>query len=70
MSTAHMCAARHVEVRFEACAGPGSTFAFPCDELGHVDLDALPVRDRNDYLFARAMVGKNFFPPALCCPLG
>ncbi|MBT9456805.1 MAG: hypothetical protein IV097_09300 [Burkholderiaceae bacterium] len=68
MSTAHSCAARHVEVRFQACAGPGS-FVFPCDELGHVDLDAFAMQDKNDYLFARAMVGRNFFPPAMCCPL-
>lgn len=68
MSNTLVCTARQVEIRFEACTAPGDGFAFPCDQCGRVDLDALRVQDKNDYLFARAMVGKSYFPPALFCP--
>jgi hypothetical protein len=37
--------------------------AFPCDASGQVNLDALSDRGRNNYLFARAMVGREFSTP-------
>lgn len=67
MSTTCHQATQQFEVRFESLFNPGRALAFPCDDHGHVDLDALPMRARNNYLFARAMVGKDFSPPALCC---
>jgi hypothetical protein len=54
-------------VRFDSLFAPGRALVFPCDECGHVDLDALPERARNNYLFARAMVGKDFAAPSICC---
>lgn len=53
---------RPATARFElryAAAGAGCTsYAFPCDAQGHVDLDALSPHDRTEYLFARAMAGR------------
>lgn len=54
------------EVRFDSLYVPGHALAFPCDGEGHVDLDALSERARNNYLFARAMVGReNSLPHVL-----
>lgn len=53
------------EVRFESLFDAGRGMSFPCDQEGHVDLDSLPARARNNYLFARAMVGKDYLPPAI-----
>lgn len=44
---------------------PGRGFAFPCDARGQVDLDGLSDRARNNYLYARAMVGKELNVPAV-----
>jgi hypothetical protein len=54
------------EVRFLSLFQVGRGFAFPCDPHGHVDLDALSDRARSNYLFARALVGRDFAPPAVC----
>jgi len=58
-------AAAHFEVRFESLFRPGSGMAFPCKADGTVDLDSLPQRARSNYLFARAMVGREFMYPAV-----
>ena len=55
----------HFEVRFESLHRPGTGMAFPSDEKGTVDLDSLPHRARSNYLFARAMVGREFTYPAV-----
>ncbi len=39
--------------------------AFGCDAAGHIDLDALSDHDRGEYLFARALVGRDFDRPAV-----
>lgn len=56
------------EVRFMSLFRQGRGLAFPCDAQGHVDLDALSDRARNNYLFARAMVGRDNAAPRLCRP--
>jgi hypothetical protein len=43
----------------------GRGFAFPCDERGRVNLDGLGERARVNYLFARAMVGRDLASPAI-----
>ena len=43
----------------------GRALSFPCDVEGHVDCDALPGRALNNYLFARAMIGREFTMPAV-----
>lgn len=53
------------ELRFQPLAGAGSGYAFPCDAHGRVDLDRLSERARNDYLFARGMVGWAVDAPAV-----
>jgi hypothetical protein len=51
------------EIRFRSLFNEGRGLAFPCDAIGQVDLDALSERGRNNYLFARAMVGREFAVP-------
>jgi hypothetical protein len=58
-------AATSFQLRYRSYAQPESGFSFPCDARGHVDLDALSDRARNNYLYARAMVGKELDVPAV-----
>jgi hypothetical protein len=51
------------QLHFRSLFDPGRGYAFPCDGGGHVDLDHLSERARNNYFFARAMVGRE-----LACP--
>lgn len=53
------------EIRFESIFNSGRGLSFPCDPQGHVDLDSLSELARDNYLFARAMVGKDYLPPAV-----
>lgn len=53
------------QLRFDSLFQPGRGYAFPCDGGGHVDLDGLSDRARNNYLFARAMVGRDLATPAV-----
>ena len=39
--------------------------AFPCDAKGQVDLDVLSESARANYLYARAVVGREFLEPAV-----
>lgn len=54
------------EVRFADLYRPGRALSFPCDRAGHVDMDALSERARENYLFARAMVGRENALPCIC----
>jgi hypothetical protein len=53
------------ELRFQSLFDSGRGFAFPCDPRGQVDLDKLSDRARNNYLYARAMVGRELACPAV-----
>jgi len=53
------------ELRYASLFNPGRGLSFPCDGLGHVDLDALSDRARENYLYARAVVGKEFATPSV-----
>lgn len=53
------------EVRFRSLLRRGFELIFPCDRAGHVDLDALSDRAKTNYLFARAMVGREYASPAV-----
>lgn len=55
------------ELRFQSLFHSGRGFAFPCDQKGQVDLNQLSDRARNNYLYARAMVGRELTPPAVQC---
>lgn len=56
------------EVRFVSLFNEGRAMAFPCDSSGHVDLDALPWRARDNYLLACALIGREYSPPQLLTP--
>lgn len=51
------------EIRFEALFNEGRALVFPCDASGRVDLDILPARARSNYLYARALVGRDYAVP-------
>lgn len=53
------------ELRFQSLFDEGRGFAFPCDAQGHVDMDALSDRARQNYLYARAVVGREVHMPAV-----
>ena len=61
-----MNAMSEFQLRFQSLFDPGRGFAFPCDEKGQVNLDALSDKARNNYLYARAMVGREVATPAVC----
>ena len=60
-SSARQCYA----LRFQSLFNQGRAMEFPCDEQGHVDLDALSERARENYLYARAVIGFEFAQPAV-----
>ena len=66
MLQAHVEPGPSFEVRFSSLFKPGRALAFPCDAQGHVDLDALTERARNNYLYARATVGREHCAPRVC----
>ncbi|HXD41500.1 MAG TPA: hypothetical protein VN649_13100 [Ramlibacter sp.] len=53
------------ELRFQSLFDSGRGYSFPCDPNGQVDLGLLSDRERNNYLFARAMVGRELAVPAV-----
>ena len=54
------------EVRFQSLHRVGFALSFPCDMQGHVDLDSLSENARDNYLYARATVGREFASPTIC----
>jgi len=60
-SSARQCYA----LRFQSLFNQGRAMEFPCDAQGHVDLDALSDRARENYLYARAVIGFEFAQPAV-----
>ena len=53
------------QLRFESLFQFGRALAFPCDDRGQVELDALSDRARDNYLYARAVVGREFSTPII-----
>jgi hypothetical protein len=53
------------EIRYACLAREHEDLCFPCDCCGHVELDALSPQDAENYLFARAMVGRDYALPAI-----
>jgi hypothetical protein len=53
------------QLRFASLSGSGRSFVFSCDAEGRVDLDRLSEEARNDYFYARAMVGREVATPAI-----
>jgi hypothetical protein len=50
---------------FRSLFHSGRGFAFPCDPAGQVDLDRMSENARNNYFYARAMVGRELSAPAV-----
>ena len=51
------------EIRFQSLFHEGRALAFPCDEQGHVAMDSLSDRARENYLYARAVIGREYAYP-------
>lgn len=51
------------EIRLRSLFHEGRALSFPCDALGHVPLDDLGERARDNYLYARALIGREYFAP-------
>lgn len=49
-----------IELRFLPRSGAGRSLAFPCNAAGHVEINGLSENERIDYLFARALRGRDF----------
>jgi hypothetical protein len=60
--------ARSHLLRFTSLFNRGRGVSVPCDEAGNVDIDALTLRLRNAYLYARAMVGREYSLPTVQHP--
>ena len=50
---------------FQSLFHSGRGYCFPCDPQGAVDMDRMSERLRTNYLFARAMVGRELAVPAI-----
>ena len=64
-SSTPLCAGGRFALRFAATGPDGHDYVFPCDERGQVDLDALPERERTEYFFARALMGRDVARPVV-----
>jgi hypothetical protein len=53
------------EIRFESLFHSGRALTFPCDAQGHVPMDELSEQARENYLYARAVVGREFASPVI-----
>jgi hypothetical protein len=53
------------ELRFTSLFDDGRGYTFPCDARGAVDLDAMSERLRNNYLYVRTLIGRDFAAPAV-----
>lgn len=54
------------EIRYQSLFNAGRALTFPCDAEGHVQMDLLSERARQNYLYARAVVGREYALPAIC----
>lgn len=55
--------ASNYEIRFQSLFHEGRALCFPCDENGQVAMDSLSERARDNYLYARAVVGREYAYP-------
>jgi hypothetical protein len=53
------------ELRFQSLFNQGRAMVFPCDAHGQVDLDALSERGRENYFYARTVIGREYAVPAV-----
>ena len=53
------------ELSYQSLFNAGRSLRFPCDADGHVLLDRLTERARQNYLYARVVVGREFSFPTI-----
>ena len=53
------------EIRYQSLFNAGRALSFPCDAEGHVQMDLLSERARDNYLYARAVVGREYAFPSI-----
>lgn len=53
------------EIRFQSLFHEGRALCFPCDARGLVPIDALSDRARDNYLYARAVIGREYAYPSV-----
>jgi len=53
------------ELHFPSLRLASPALSFPCDARGEVWLDALSERARGNYLFARALMGRDYGMPTV-----
>ena len=53
------------ELCFHSLLATERGLSFPCDAAGRVDMDTLTDKARDDYLYARTVVGRVFRPPSV-----
>ena len=63
MTTTPAASSSTFEIWFASLFNEGRGLVFPCDEAGHVQIDALSDRGRSNYFFARTMLGREFATP-------
>lgn len=61
----HTANSARYEIRFQSLFNEGRALTFPCDAHGKVDMDNLSDRARINYLYARAVVGREYATPAV-----
>jgi len=57
--------ALNYEIRFQSLFEAGRALTFPCDAKGRVQMDDLSEAARNNYLYARAVIGREYAAPAV-----
>ena len=68
-ATLHSTAATHYLV-FGGLFPSVRSLTFPCDPAGHVDMDEMSERARDNYLFARTVVGRDYEVPVVVAATG
>jgi hypothetical protein len=53
------------QLRFRSLFHEGRGYAFPCDAGGQVNIDSLTEQARNNYFYARTVIGREFATPAV-----
>ena len=53
------------ELRYQSLFNAGRALSFPCDAEGHVQMDMLSERALANYLYARAVVGREYALPSV-----
>lgn len=71
MTGVHPTASAHAayELYFPSLSMSCRALSFPCDADGAVPLDALSERARNNYLYARALMGRDYGTPTVLITL-